>query len=81
MLKVTIQENLNFLYGMLVVSTGLLDISFEKNFQMESHHLAEEKTKNVFDQLEYTDVKYMLGALLDMEGTEMNHIEILHSRC
>lgn len=38
----------------------MLDISFEKNFQMESHHLAGEETKNVF---EYTDTRYMLAAL------------------
>lgn len=51
------------------VSIELLDINFKKNFQEESHHLAEEETKNVFDQPGYTDTKYTLGA---MEGTEMN---------
>lgn len=48
---------------------------------MESQHLAEEETKNVFDQLEYTDTKYMLGTVVSMEDTEMNSIEILPSRC
>lgn len=71
-LKVTIQSNLNFLYAVLV-SIDLLDISFEKNIRMESHHLAEQETKNVFDQLEYIAIRYMLGAVLSMEGTEMNH--------
>lgn len=73
MLKVTIQDNLNVLYGMLVVFIELLDISFEKNIQMESHHLTKEETKNVFDQLEYSDINYVLSTVLDVEYTEMNH--------
>lgn len=52
---------------MLVVSIEPLDISLERNFQMESHLLAEKETKNVIDQQKYNDTKYMLGTVLDME--------------
>lgn len=34
---------------------------------MESYYLAEEEILFVFDQLEYTDSKYILGAVLGVE--------------
>ena len=67
---------MNFLYDILVVSIELLDISFEKNIRIESHHLAEE-TGNVFDQLEYTSIKYTSRVVLGVEGTEMNHRNLI----
>ena len=45
----------------------MLDTSFEKNFLMESYYLAEEEILFVFNQLEYTDSKYILGAVLGVE--------------
>ena len=47
---------------------------------MESHYLAEEEIKNVFDQLEYTDTKHV-RCCARYGGAEVNHIEILPSRC
>lgn len=41
----------------MLVSIELLDMSFEKTIQMESHHLAEQETKNIFDQLEYIAIR------------------------
>ena len=54
------------LVGQLVFIEAL-DTSFEKNFLMESYYLAEEEILFVFDQLEYTDRKYILGAMLGVE--------------
>lgn len=34
---------------------------------MKSYYLAEEEILFVFDQLEYTDSKYILGAVLGVE--------------
>jgi hypothetical protein len=58
----------------------LLDISYVKNCQMGSHHYSEGETKDEFDQLECSDTKYMLGAMLDVEDTEMR-AEFLPSKC
>lgn len=50
-----------------LVFIEVLDTSFEKNFLMKSYYLAEEEILFVFDQLEYTDSKYILGAVLGVE--------------